>query len=260
MAFVKKMRRFGAKLARKGGKYLRKRYVTKTGKGLRVRQIAKDVAVLKAMVNAEKKNIINTTVQTAVAQINYNTDSGYILNDITPLISQGVTDSTRNGDSVKGHSMVIRGQLMQQANTQTDIKVRLLVLETKGIPETPTMGQIFNQNPLTSCTDYNSIRNPDFYKNYSVVADKRFKLPSHMYSSQSTVFKDFQVNIRFRKGYHIRYSNNTNTVSNGQLILVMLADNGNLGALASSNLTIPNGGAFTGSLCKYWTEFFYYDN
>lgn len=245
-------------------KTARNRYLKrapKSGKkSLNYKQLYTDVMLLKSMVNAEKKEIATyQSAQIAVGQINVNTDSGYFGQDITPNPAQGSSDGQRNGDSIKLHSMLIKGQLIQQTNSVLPMLITFYVISVNGSPETVNINNFLTQNPLTLCTDHNSLRNKDRYKNYTVIRKKTYSMRCDQYSGQGNFFKDFMIPLKF-KSRHVNYLSGTTNVSNGQLILYVVCNSGNVGATNSTSTTIPVTGSLTGCSMKYTCDAWYYDN
>lgn len=255
----KKLYKKSAKFTRPIKKTFRKRYVRKTG-ALRYAKLAKDVMKLKSMVNAEKKEVRTyQSAAIAVGQCNINVDNAYWQQDITPIISQGVQDGQRNGDTVKIHAILIKGQIQQQSGAVLPQRLKFYVVMVKGTPETVSINNLLVQNPQTLCTDWNSIRNKDRFKNYYIVREKTFRMKSDQYSGQGSTFIDFKIPLRF-SSYHLNYLSATNTVSNGQLILYVVADSGNINAATPSTLAVPVLQASSGSALSYTCDAWYYDN
>lgn len=260
MAFRKLMKR-ARPLARKAYKKVIHPYVNKRkGRNNRMKLYA-EVAAIKKMINAEKKEV--RTYQSAgnvgIGQINQNTDNAYWQQDITPVIPQGAADGQRNGDVVKINSMLIKGIIQQQSAAVLPQRLRYYVVRVKGTPETVNINNFLIQNPQTSCTDFNSIRNKERFRNYQVVRTGTIKMSSDQYSGQGSTFKDFKIPLKF-KHYHLDYLSGTTTPTNGQMILYIVADSGNINAANSASTTIPITTALTGSLVSYTCDAWYYDN
>lgn len=260
--FVKTARRFAKSAGKKVVKGLKKRYVTKTGKGLRVGQIVSDVAMLKRMVNAEKKRVTTGINNTSVAQVNGNT-SGLAIYDITPVMSEGVTYSTRNGSSIKWTSGYAQFQFIHQSATQSAIKGAIYVIKVKNQVITgQTCTQTFlNPSPFISSTsiyDYNSTRNVDYFKDFQVLKRKNFTVKCDQLSGQ-TVQTVIKMPLKF--GHHVKFSGDTNTVTDGQVFILILCDSGNNNGASTStvgnvSVTAPNTGL---NLCWSMTNY-YIDN
>lgn len=247
-------------LAKKAYKKVVRPYVKRKGGYNNRMKLYKEVSAIKKMLNAEKKEIRSYITQTglAVGQTNYLTDNAYWQQDITPIIPQGVADGQRNGDSVKLVSMQIKGIIQQQSATALPVRLRAYVVSIRGTPETPAINNFLVQNPVTLCTDWNSVRNKDRFKNYEVIQTKVFRISNDAYSGQGNTFKDFRIGLKFNNK-HLNYLSGSNTISNGQLILYIVADSGNIHPTAT-NLNIPVLAGYTGVTMSYTCDAWYYDN
>lgn len=222
-------------------------------------RLFKDVAMLKKMINAEKKQAPNLTISTQVGQVN-GVGYGNYCQDITPIISQGVTGTTRNGVSVKLHSMCVKGQILQQSGNHYQGKLRFEIFLNKGNLTTPNIADIYSVNPLTQVYDINSPRALDTFKGFIKLSSRTFNLKQDNYSGIQG-WKDFLIPMKFRN-QHIKYNDdNSNNVTNGQLILVILADSGNISATTASVSTdIPVTAINTGYNVKMILQSWFYDN
>ena len=184
---------------------MKKRYTKKTG-GLKFGRIAKDVMMLKKLVNVEKKRYDYTISSLTLGQVNNNT-SGTNALDITPILSSGSGYSQRNGASVKIVSMFCKFQFWQQVNNNHPMKGRIELWKAKGVPQTaPTLLQdLYNVNPVSTIIDYNSMRNPDYYGDATKICTKYFSLTS-FFSTQVSIR---EVCIPLKLQHHIRYSMDT---------------------------------------------------
>ena len=72
------------------------------------------------------------------------------------------------------------------------------------------------------------------------------------------MIKDVNVPIRFKQ--HIKYNQDTNTLANGQLWMLWMADSGNCSTTPSTLSGIPQGSPTTGVVLRYDIQYFYYDN
>lgn len=224
-------------------------------------RLFKDVAMLKSMLNAEKKQISLQINTDNVAQTNGN-GYGNVIRDITPIISQGVTGTTRTGLSVKIHSMCFKGQLIQQSSAQQAQKIKVEFFLNKGTYLSPSglTSAIYDLNSLNGLYDINSSRALDTYKNWTCLARRYFTIGQDNQSGV-TGFKDVIIPLKF-KNWHVKYDdNNTNSVTNGQVIMIITADSGNgSSTTASTNTYIPVTATNTGSNLNYYINYWYYDN
>lgn len=226
-------------------------------------KLMSDVLTLKKMINAEKKANNGQLFNNSVAQVNGNS-SGHQSYDVTPLISQGVTGQTRNGNSVKIHSMVFKGQVLQQSANHHQGKLKFQIFLNKGTPFTSwTSGDVTNilaPNPINTVYDFNSNRSMDTFKNWQLIKTKIINIKQDNYSGVQG-WADFVIPIKF-KSYHVKYDdNNTNAITNGQLIMVVTADSGNRNTSTASSLPdIPVTAINTGFDVKVFQQYWYYDN
>lgn len=238
---VKKVGKFAFGVAKKAA-YAR--YGNRNGLSTLVR----DVGYLKSMVNAEKKRQDVSVVSGTVAQF-ATAASGHYLNDITPIIPQGVTYNTRNGASIKMHSMILKFKFQQQSATINPLRFKIQVYARVGPTTAANIASMFDSNAFVagSIYDYNSNRNPDSFPNFKLIATRKRTLIGDNISTQTEI-SDITIPIKFgKKGRHVRYDKDSNSHQTGQLFLVILADSG-------------DGNANTGCIFGYSQRVFYYDN
>lgn len=262
------------KYVKKQGKRLvkaaKKRY-TKRGAplGLNMKQIAADVMTLKKLVNAEKKR---TTLDSnsyefrgSVGQLN-TAVSGHHIQDISPsAIVVGNGYNQRNGNSIKLHSLVIKGQLIQQANTvaATKVIIEVWMRKTDIVTTAVAEAQIFNGNPFvtglaSSLYDYHSVRNPDYFNDYIRLAAKNVKVQSDNLSPSTPMVSNFTIPLLLNQ--HAKW-NQAGLYEQNQYIVTMRADNGNMSAIVPAGIgSVATVAASTGLDIAYQWQYFYYDN
>lgn len=248
------------KYYKKAKKAIKKRYFK--GKGYsrpNVGTMVKDIKLLKSIMNSEKKNYITTLQAYPVGQLNIN-NGGYFGQDITPIPAQGTTDITRNGDSIKLCSAYIKFQFWDMTSTQQSMRVKIILLRVMGAPQTAStvVSQFLKPNPMVTggtIYDFNSSTNPDFFGQYKIIKIKTFKTQDN-YSSQVAI-RDITIPLKFN--HHIRFTNNTTTVSDGQLMCIVLTDSGNIGTI-STVTGAPVLAASSGLNMNFNMTFYYYDN
>lgn len=255
-------------------KFAKKRYVNK--KGIKLVQVAKDVMMLKNVLNPEKKRL-NTFVNYRPAAQVYNSSNGMntagSIIDITPVLPVGTGYSDRNGASVKLHSTHMRFQFLQQFDTNNAIRVKIVIIQVKGSPITTGLQayceSILQPNPFVQsstagvvCTDYFSQFNPDKFSTFNIIAQKKFTVLNDAISAQNMT-KDVSIGIKYNrgKGTHLRWDKNSSTLTNGQLIMMVLCDRGNCGSAVGTNWSgnLDNI-ADSGLLFQYNKMDYYYDN
>ena len=243
-------------------KAAKKRYVAKAG-GLRMTQLYKDVALVKKSLNVEKKNIQSiVTSNINVGQCSVNADTGQAFYDVTPAITQGVGYDQMTGNSVKLTSMALFGQIKQMSATQHPMRIKVCLFRTVGQPQPVNTIQVsnllFDKNPITTCTDYNSQRNVNFFKDYKIIKTQYVYLQPDPTSGELMI-KDFKFIMKM--SHHLKWNNNTTTLTNGQLGIAFFADSGNTSAVTASTLpNIPIQKINSGATVQFYTKFYYVDN
>lgn len=268
MAYKKKssvFRRFRKGVRRAGqmaGKVLKKRYYP--NQKLNIGQIAKDVAMVKRMVNAEKKATSININNQVFGQVLGNSQ-GFHSNDITPIPSQGVGDAQRTGNSIKICSWHMTAQIIQQSAATQAVNYKMYMFKIKGDPQTSPgnfAAEHWNSNNFVggggSIIDYNSQINSVRFADSELIYFKRFRIAPDSMSGQ-TGFRT--INIGGKLQSHVRYNGSTTDVTNGQIILVILADSGNCSPTTASTLSnIPVTAVNTGCVINYHLRWYYYDN
>lgn len=264
--FRKRVRKFVRSGARTLGKAIKNRYTSK--RGLRFNNIAKDVMMLKSMVNAEKKRIITTVSNVPLGQLRgIDAGGGYYAADVTPIPAQGLTNSTRNGSSIKLSSSFYQFQITQQSSNISPISGIMEFFLVKGDPALPLDMVTARYLPNSFASpqnlyDKSSMLNPDNFALVSCIRRVPFYIPGDQQGSQ-LYFKTFGVGIKYNKGngHHIRYNANTTNVTQGQIILVIRCDSGNCSTITTATHTnVPQTATATGLLLNYTQTHYYYDN
>lgn len=247
----------------------KQRYTTGKG-GLRMGKIMKDVSMLKGMLNPELKEfkIFNdpaTDDGIDIGQVAGNS-AGFYTFDASCIPAQGTTSTTRNGNSIRNHSLDCRFQVFQQANTVQDIYGKIIFVQPK-IPTSDTnvfSTTIFDPNPFlnVSIIDYHSLRSEDHKKQYKILKVKKFRLKNDSYSGIEQNLS-FSCNIKF-KNHHTTFSTDgSQTLSGGQIYMLVLLDSGNSANSTAStvkNIVPSGGGVQTGLTFNYNLIHKYYDN
>lgn len=258
----------------KNAKAKRRRVYRAVKKGF---NLAKKVASLASMVNAEKSRVDFTISSVLVGQYNQTaaavaSDASYIA-DITPIPSQGDTVTSRQSASIKLHSSFMKIQFYQEGNNAINpIRGNIWFFLVKGTPQVPATFKtnVFTPNPcLTGASyanliyDYNCNLNPDYFGQYKILRRIPFTVQPSSVSASQVMIKDVIIPWKwFRgKGHHIRYNANTTTVTDGQIIMFIHVDNGNIGGTAGvANSGVPVTTTNSGLFMNYDIKHYYYDN
>lgn len=245
-----------------------KRYFNK-GYSPNISNIIKDVSYLKSVLNPEKKKTqIRTTVAVPCGQTNGNA-SGFIAVDITPQPSQGSASIDRNGNSIRLHSQHMKFHVYGQVNTVSPIRFKMMLIRVKGTPYTSTstfVDELLENNAFilnagsTAIIDYSSDFDVNQYGKFQILRTKYIKLAGETVTGQREI-KTFTVGMKY-KNHHVRYvADGGNAIANGQIMMVILADNGNMSSGTACTLTnAVNTGVSTGSSWNYDINSYFYDN
>lgn len=236
-------------------RYLRRAYrkvirpyvKTKKGRGRANRmKLYSEISAIKKMVNAEKKTKETYLNGVGVAQLN-NAADGIYCNTITPVISQGNGFDARSGRSIKLCGAYLRGKFTAQTNCVNKIKYNMMIVQVLGKAQTTTeiTAGMFNPDSLSGIRDYFAPRNPDSFTDYKIIASRNYTLYPDTISGQTGII-DYMMPLKLN--HHIRYSNNTNTIDEGELFVIIRADSGD------------SGSANTGAFWQMSIRFTYYDN
>ena len=113
-------------------KAVKKRYgFNKKSKGIKYGTMARDVAKLAQMINAEKKTYQLSYNSQYTGQVLINA-TGALCYDITPLLAQGTATDQRTGASVKLHSALYQFQINQMVGATLSNKLIIEFWINKG--------------------------------------------------------------------------------------------------------------------------------
>lgn len=249
MAFIKRARRAYKKSGlkktyRKVRNMAKKRYSNRSN-------IAKDVAMLKSLVNVEKKRVDKTiSVPQVFGQRNGSAD-GFHCNVITPVIPQGLTGSTRNGNSVKLTSGVLDFAIYQQGNTINNLKIKLWILcrpdNAGGYSAVNTADQFLEPNKFSTFRDFYSNRDPEYFSEFRVIKSMTMELKQDSISS-ATQYIQKKVPLRFN--HHLKYNQDGSTqTTKNEFYILATASEGNVDASFA-----------TGCAIQYNMRWYYTDN
>jgi len=229
MAFKKYAKRVVRRVARKVYGAAKKRYVKK---GMpNVKNIYKDVAMLKHLVNVEKKRFDVTLSNTVgVAQVAGAGVSGAYATIITPFPLEGVTQSTRIGNSLKITSACIDLQFTQQASTVNRLKCRWYIVcrPDNGFNYTAStsLTQFLEVNPFSTVNDYFSSRDPEYFTAMKVIKQGQVTLHTDSVTSSRS---NMQVKIPLKLNHHLKFNTDaTNITTKNQFYLFVTASDGDV--------------------------------
>lgn len=250
-----------AKTYVKGRKWAKNRYLKKGG----MANVIKDVAFLKSMVNAEKKRKIVSNTQQPVGQVNGNSSGHYLL-DLTPVLLQGTGTANRTGASVKWHASYLNFFFQPQQYTVKRQEMIIYVVKVIGQPFTTltdVLGKFLMSNQfITDQAIYDtvSVRDEDYFKNFQIIRQKKVVFDP----SYNGELSPQNIKLGFKlKNHHIKWNDDSPTVSSGQIFLMIVMNNGNSnGATVNSSSSggVYTQGTSTGINFSYSHVHYFYDN
>lgn len=223
-----------------------KPYVSKK-KGYKNRmKLYKEVAAIKKMVNAEKKQKDFSLVGQGIAQ-QANGSDGILCFSITPTITQGSGFDNRTGRSIKLSGLYLRAQMQSQTNAINRIQYNFMVITVKGKPQTTAeiIDGMFNVDSITGLRQFNCPRNPDNFTDYRIIASKNYFIEPDYITSQSQIV---DIYMPLKLSHHIRYASNSTTIEEGELFFIIRGNRGDSGT------------ADTGAFLNTTARLTYYDN
>lgn len=222
------------KYAKSATKFVKKRVVEpytslKKNRGYNNRmRLYKEVAEIKKMVNAEKKNadFVSTTTIT-LGQFNNPGVSGRQVIDITPIIPQGLTEDDRSGDSLKVCSWCYTLQVSAVTGMLQDVNYKFYILRQPVNPSSlaDVSTQFLEPNTFSSVVDYNSNRNYQHYKDYRIMGVIQGKIKPKDDLASTSVNVNNHVCAR-KQEFHLRYVKGTTTLLQNPIVVVAVASDG----------------------------------
>lgn len=249
MAFLQKARRAYKKSGlkktyRKVRTMAKKRYSNRSN-------IAKDVAMLKHLVNIEKKRVDKTlTVPQPFARSNLGADGAYHI-IITPTIVQGIAGDERIGNSVKLVSGCLDVSITQQSNAINANKIKLMLVcrqeNAAGYASAATLNQLLEVNPFTGRRDFYSNRDPEYFSEFRIIKTVTMIL------GQDTITGGevrIQKKIPLKFNHHLKFNTDgSNVTTKNEFYLIATASDGEMGT--------PS---FTGAQIAFNMRWYFTDN
>lgn len=216
-----------------------------------IAMLAKSIVEIRARLNVEKKHIDRDVTTDTFGQTDINAN-GFRALDVTPSIAQGITGTTRIGNSVKltGMSFPIQFSGMSYTVTQRKIKVMLFKVTSSdnGVTADEAIADYLDVNPLNGLIDLNSQKAYRNHKNDGVklVRSQTYTLPAvptTLVGSDDTVDpaeeSGFSTKFNVKLQDVLRYASNTDALPDGtRYYLYFFADKGNRSA-TNSSIDVP---------------------
>ena len=270
MSFKEKVRNYGRMFYKHSGYVnpMKRGRLSSTRVTKNLTKLAKDINMVKSMVNAEKKRIVMSNKDLAIGQIANATGSGHYLLDITPNPVQGTGYQNKTGSSIKWHSSHFDLQFSGQGNCVSGARIKIYIVQVKGLAYatiSDVMGKFINTNAFIKdganpavVYDINSARDPDYFATFKVLQTKTIVVPPDVFTGDVPVR---QVSFGFKlKDHHVRCNDDTSTLASGQVFMLAVADRGNIGGTNSTLTGVPITQSGTGITFAYQMTHYFYDN
>ncbi len=208
----------------------------------------KEITAIKKMINAEKQNAESTdTTLYSLGQFN-GAGSGASVIQVTPVIAQGVGEDNRKGDLLKICSWCLKLRITNNGiNTTQDTAYKFYLLrQPTNPPATNILSQFLEPNPFSGVIDYNSNRDYVNYKDWIVMGTFQGKIKLNP-SNVATAIGSASHTLAKKQEFHIRYSKGTTNILNNPMILIGVADGGDIATVNTL-------------FFRYSMKVYYYDN
>lgn len=230
MPFIRGLRRAYKKSGlkktyRKVRTLAKKRYGGSGGRS----KLFKDVAMLKHLVNVEKKRFdVTQNTSSNFAQLAGAGVSGQYAAIITPFPLEGVTNSTRLGNSLKIVSACIDIQFAQQSACVNKLRCRWYIVcrpdNGTNYTAATAIAQFFEPNPFSGVNDSYSSRDPEFFTAMKVIKQGQVILSTDAVTNARS---NQQVKIPLKLNHHLKFNSDaTNITVKNQFYLFVLASDG----------------------------------
>jgi hypothetical protein len=223
----------------------------------KIDNVVKDVKMLKSLINVEKKTANKNNYGSVINVAQYSNASGATATtgaqiiDITPTIAQGITNTTRNGNSIKLTTACFNLQAKQMLNTTNAVscKYSIVMIPDNSNPssEADILTQYYENNGFTGIVDSYSNRDSEFYTKFRVLKSGTFRVSGDTLGSQNNVK---QLKCPMKLGFHQKYNTDASTVTTkNRILLIVTGDTGSV-----------HGTLQTGLSLQYSINYWYTDN
>lgn len=242
--FRKSVRKYVGKAKNAVVGAVKRRYAPK-GK-INYGRIAGDAAKLVQLMNVEKKyvDVVIASNDTPFSQ------SEFYVSEVAPALAQGITGSSRNGNSVKLVSARMDFQIRGQSASTNELRYKWMLICRPNcdasISITQVVTQLLDPNIFNAgFYDYHSMRDPEFFQSYKIVSKGEGKLRADGITGQTGI-NQFSQNLKLN--HHLKYDSDASVFSQqNRFYIIALADSG-------TNLSS------TGALISWSARMWYVDN
>lgn len=226
------------RIAKKVGRTVKKRYFK--GKGYtnpKIGRMAKDLAIVKSMVNAEKE------IYTALTLTAQNVDVTTPYFQPITNVAEGTAHGQRDGETIKLHGFRWNSRFSQQNSVTNPLFVKMWMVKYIGPRGSTPAVSTFLKPDFDGNYSTMSERNEDHYSSYVVISKTGLKrIPTDSVSGQTQFCLSKQYG-KFKRGAHQRYSGAAGTTLLTDQIYILIVTSGgdtatSTGAKVDSQLLI----------------------
>lgn len=221
-------KRYGTK--KKGYKY--RQMINDGAKIASLTSMGRDLALLKRAINVEKKSVDQSITSPVYFAAKAGLLTGAYHLDIAPIVPQGVTAETRNGNSIKLTGLMVNMQVKQQSNTVNDVNYKWMIVKVLNNDADYNSADVLNSmwanNPFSGVQDIYSPRKQASLKNFVIVKEGTKTMKGDSVTGGQGVQ---MIQQPLRLNLHQRYLSDTNTqTTRNALFLILLAGTGDAGS------------------------------
>jgi len=211
--------------------------------------IAADIAMLKHLVNVEKKRFDVTLTTPAAVSLSFSAAQGAYAAIISPQPIEGTGNAERVGNSIKIVSAMINLRFSQQSSAVNPIHIRWYIVcrpdNATSYTANSTFSHFLEVNPFTTQRDYHSNRDPEYFTSMNVIKSGTVLLKQDQVTGGTGIV---QVKVPLKLNHHLKYNTDSTTITTkNQFYLFAVASEGDQ-ALS------------TGGLIQYNVRWYYTDN
>lgn len=189
----------------------------------------KTARIVKRVLNTQTETKrLNQTFNAVNFAANNSTTStdGHVITTIS-IPSVGTAQNQRIGNRIRWTGMVFNYcvQLAANANVNYPLTGRILFLMNKEGGTSFPIGNFYDNDPNKGSITYNSIRNPDFYKDFVVLRTQRIRLGMDNYQSN---YPQMSSSLKWKGNVPVCINSNVPTTNS--LFLLFVADAGYVNA------------------------------
>lgn len=214
-------------------------YVNKK-KGYANRQkLYKEIYNIKRLINVEKKRYDSTLAATSFAQFS-GALTGAICTTVNPLPAQGLTGSTRTGNSIKLVSYCMDLAFNSSINTSNAVRIKYYLFykpdNTIDTTNTQALTSLLEPNPFSAVIDYHSNRDPEYMSSFKILHTGYVSLQPDQIAGQISYAQRRHAS---KLSLHLKYNTDgTTTTARNKIFFACVADSGDVGALTGAQVQL----------------------